>query len=164
MRLKICDSHLTCKVANKCLNVRERVEVVEWNKKWSPPFPCCSVSHQCPWKKTLIEKNIAFLSTLDLINCELEINSRDKRKSHIYGEYTVVRTYFLCNDMCKNAWKTVFLKSGNGKAEDWRIVGNIFHLVLSYRMRKTLFVLSIMRVSERIGPNACVTRELHGTW
>ena len=33
MRLKICDSNLTCKVANKCLNVRERVEVVEWNKK-----------------------------------------------------------------------------------------------------------------------------------
>ena len=30
--LKICDSHLTCKVTNKCLNVRERVEVVEWNK------------------------------------------------------------------------------------------------------------------------------------
>ena len=39
-------SHLTCKVANKCLNVRERVEVVEWNKKWSPPFPCCPVSRQ----------------------------------------------------------------------------------------------------------------------
>ena len=48
VRLKICDSHLTCKVANKCLNVRERVEVVEWNKKWSLPFPCCPVSRQCP--------------------------------------------------------------------------------------------------------------------
>ena len=56
MRLKIYDSHLTCKVANKCLNVRERVEVVEWNKRWSPPFPCCPVSCQCPWKKILIEK------------------------------------------------------------------------------------------------------------
>ena len=56
MRLKICDNHLTCKVANKYLNVRERVEVVEWNKKWSLPFPCCPVSRQCPWKKTLIEK------------------------------------------------------------------------------------------------------------
>ena len=43
VRLKICDSHLTCKVATKCLNVRERVEVVE-----SPPFPCCPVSRQCP--------------------------------------------------------------------------------------------------------------------
>ena len=30
--IKICDTHLTCKVANKCLNARERVEVVEWNK------------------------------------------------------------------------------------------------------------------------------------
>ena len=29
LRLKICDSHLTCKVANKRLNARERVEVVE---------------------------------------------------------------------------------------------------------------------------------------
>ena len=56
MRLKIRDSHLTCKVENKCLNVLERVEVVEWNKRRSPPFPCCPVSRQCPWKKTLIEK------------------------------------------------------------------------------------------------------------
>ena len=56
MRLKICDSRLTCKVANKCLNVRERLEEVEWNKQWSPPFPCCPVNSQCLWKKTLIEK------------------------------------------------------------------------------------------------------------
>ena len=26
LRFKICDSHLTCKVANKCLIVRERVK------------------------------------------------------------------------------------------------------------------------------------------
>ena len=46
MRLKIRDSHLTCKVANKCLNVREPVEVVEWNKWWSPflPLPSCESS------------------------------------------------------------------------------------------------------------------------
>ena len=56
MRLKIRDSHLTCKVTNKCLNVHERLEVVEWNKRWSPPFPCCPVNRQCLWKKTLIEK------------------------------------------------------------------------------------------------------------
>ena len=42
LRLKICDSHLTCKVANKCLNVRERVEVVEWNKKVVPSLPLLS--------------------------------------------------------------------------------------------------------------------------
>ena len=56
--MKIRDSHLTCKAANKCLHFRERVEVVEWNKRWSPPFPCCSVSCQCLCKKTLKEKKI----------------------------------------------------------------------------------------------------------
>ena len=56
MQLKICDSHLTCKVSNKCLNVLERLGVVEWNKRWSPPFPCCPAICQFPWKKTLIEK------------------------------------------------------------------------------------------------------------
>ena len=59
MRLKICDSHLTCKVVNKCLNVREWVEVVDWNKRWPPPFPCCPVSRQCLCKKTLIEKKMS---------------------------------------------------------------------------------------------------------
>ena len=51
------------KFANKCLHVRERVEVVEWNKRWSPPFPCCPVSQQCPRKKTLIEKNKKLYNT-----------------------------------------------------------------------------------------------------
>ena len=32
-------SVLTCKFAQKCLNVCKRVEVVEWNRKMSPPFP-----------------------------------------------------------------------------------------------------------------------------
>ena len=55
MQLKICDIHLTCKVGNKYLNVREQVEVVEWNKRWSPPFPCCPVNCQC-LKENLIQK------------------------------------------------------------------------------------------------------------
>ena len=67
MRLKICDSHLTCKVARKCLNVRERVEVVEWNRKRFPPFPCCPVSCQCPWKETLIEKKKKILKQLPAV-------------------------------------------------------------------------------------------------
>ena len=46
LRLKIRDSHLKCKVAKKCLNVRERVEVVKWNKRWSPPFLGCPVNRQ----------------------------------------------------------------------------------------------------------------------
>ena len=46
--------HLTCKVANKCLNVHEWVGVVKWNESWPPPFPClmrypdqenCDLSH-----------------------------------------------------------------------------------------------------------------------
>ena len=41
---------------HKCLNVRERVDVVEWNKERSPPFSCRPVNCQCLWKKTLIEK------------------------------------------------------------------------------------------------------------
>ena len=56
MWLKIRDSYLICKVANKFLNVRERLEVVKWNKRWSPPFPCSLVNLQCLWKKTLTEK------------------------------------------------------------------------------------------------------------
>ena len=31
--------HLTCKAANKCLNVRERMKMAEWNRRWYPPFP-----------------------------------------------------------------------------------------------------------------------------
>ena len=42
MRLKIQGSHLTCKVANKCQNVREQVEVVEREKDcpFLPLLPC----------------------------------------------------------------------------------------------------------------------------
>ena len=32
MRLKTRGSYLTCKVSNKCLNVRERVEVIDRHK------------------------------------------------------------------------------------------------------------------------------------
>ena len=39
MRLKIHDSHLTCKVANKFLNVCKRVEVVERNEDGLLTFP-----------------------------------------------------------------------------------------------------------------------------
>ena len=39
VRLIIRDSHHTCKVANKCMNVRKWVEVVERNKAGLLPFP-----------------------------------------------------------------------------------------------------------------------------
>ena len=38
--------------------------------RWYPPFPCCPVSHQCPWKKTLIEKKT---------NLYAQINSLKKK-------------------------------------------------------------------------------------
>ena len=31
--------------------------MVEWNKRWSPPFPVVSCESSVPVKKTLIEKN-----------------------------------------------------------------------------------------------------------
>ena len=34
---------------------REQMEVEKWDKRWSPPFPCCPVNHKYLWKKTLIE-------------------------------------------------------------------------------------------------------------
>ena len=36
------------------------LEVVEWNKRWTRPFPYCPVNRQCPWKETLIEKKNDF--------------------------------------------------------------------------------------------------------
>ena len=39
VQLKIPDSHLACKVANICQNVREWMEVAVWNKRWFLPFP-----------------------------------------------------------------------------------------------------------------------------
>ena len=59
MRLKICDSHLTCKVANKCLNVRERVEVVEWNKM-VPSLPLLSCELSVSVKKNPDRKKKGF--------------------------------------------------------------------------------------------------------
>ena len=58
MRLKICDSRLTCKVANKSLNVRERVEVVERNKKTvPPPLPLMSCELSVSVKENPDRKN-----------------------------------------------------------------------------------------------------------
>ena len=65
MRLKICDSHLTCKVANKCLNVRERVEVVEWNKM-VPSFPLLSCELSVTVKENPDRKKKFLKKTLHL--------------------------------------------------------------------------------------------------
>ena len=73
MRLKVCDSYLISKVVNKYLKVREWVEVVERNKRWSPLFPCCPVSRQCLWQKILIErKSIVAVPQSSFIMLELK--------------------------------------------------------------------------------------------
>ena len=124
MRLKIWDSHLTCKIANKCLNVREREKVIEWNKRWFPPFLCCPVTLQCPWKKTLIEKKIlksnnSFESAqykkvehIYLYICLFEITT------HRFFRYTLFHVFpqssQSCNinsEECGNTWNTVKRKN-----------------------------------------------------
>ena len=78
--IKIGDSLFTCKVANKCLNVCERQEVVEWTKRWSPPTHAVlwivSVCEKNPWKKkfSIIKtmKNLYF------------VNDNKYRKYHTY--------------------------------------------------------------------------------
>ena len=59
MQLEIYDIHLTCKVENKCLNVRERVEVIEWDKDGPLPSPIAlwvvSVRERKPWQKKKIK-------------------------------------------------------------------------------------------------------------
>ena len=123
VRLKICDSHLTCKIAHKCLNVRERVEVVEWNRKKSPPFPYCPVSCQCPWKKPLIEKKkkIEVQCTKNYFNFFLPPEAgtfgnniekkpqkpRSKSKKYVYCIFTenICSAFYPMEvvDICKNA-------------------------------------------------------------
>ena len=44
--LIIRGSPLTLKVANKCQNIREWVEKIERNKRWSSLFPSCPVNRQ----------------------------------------------------------------------------------------------------------------------
>ena len=68
MRLKKRDSHLTCKVAKKCLNVREWVGVTDRNKDGPPSSPAApwiiSLCERKPWQK----KSNASLGTLVLWN------------------------------------------------------------------------------------------------
>ena len=46
--------------------------MVEWNKRWSLPFPCCPVTRQCPWKKNPDRKYIYIhISSLTSINLNI---------------------------------------------------------------------------------------------
>ena len=61
------------KVANKCLNVRERVEVVEWNKRWSPSLPLLSCESSVSVKENPDRKKKCFLQWI-LIGTEILFN------------------------------------------------------------------------------------------
>ena len=76
LRLKIYDSHLTGKAANKCLNVLERVEVVEWNK---------------------------MVSSLPLLSCELSVSVKedpDRKKKTNSFVYFIPLRLSSCNCQC----------------------------------------------------------------
>lgn len=45
--LKICDSHLACKIVSKCLNPREQFAVAE-KLKMFPSLACCPINRQIP--------------------------------------------------------------------------------------------------------------------
>ena len=89
MRLKICDSHLTCKVANKCLNVRERVEVVERNK---------------------------LVPSLPLLSCELSVcvkENPDRKKKKKLLPFTInfnFGHFFSCPVKFKIIWNWIWIK------------------------------------------------------
>ena len=61
-KYKRCNSKYVIVISHAKLqmNVWMSVSRWKWNKRWSPSFPCCPVSRQCPWKKTLIEKKNHF--------------------------------------------------------------------------------------------------------
>ena len=101
MRLKICESHLTCKVENKCLNVWKWLEVVELNKKWSPPFPCRPVSCQCPWKKTLIEKKMILIALKIFVIILFLV----KRCTLCFYSSLYVQSIFFSMGMCLEVYK-----------------------------------------------------------
>ena len=89
MRLKICDSHLTCKVANKFLNVLERVEVVEWKKRRSPPYPCES-------------------------SVSVKENPDRKKKVKIKKLFSKGYSNISQKKICRNSYYKIFTKSKSG--------------------------------------------------
>ena len=72
------------KLQNKCINVRERVEVVEWNKRLSLPSPAVlwivSVCERKPWKKKKIIFKICYKSFIQETSKKLYTKYREYRK------------------------------------------------------------------------------------
>ena len=100
MRLKIRDSHLTCKVSNKYLNVCESVYVVEWNKRWSLPFPCCPVNRQCLWRKPWWKKKLKerFFQEFFSINKTFIFSRRLETRLYFYKVLTVSWYFLISSD------------------------------------------------------------------
>ena len=80
--------HLTCKDANYCLNVHERVEVVEWNERQSfllllsPPFPYCHMRIFSVCERKLWQKKKMFKYTIGKntsTRCLKDVLSRQER-------------------------------------------------------------------------------------
>ena len=122
------DSHLKCKVANKYLNICERVEVVEWNKSWSPPFPWCPVNRHCLWKKFLTKKKNCEKHFPEQKNLKAAMKCRFKieilntealeipfQKS-IQSRFCLLDIYFVINRI--NTWKAFVTK------KSWQTVYN----------------------------------------
>ena len=70
------------KLQNKCLNVREQVEVVEWNKKWSLSLLSCessmSVKENPDRKKKFIKTFIEKSNDMDDVYENNEEYNRNK--------------------------------------------------------------------------------------
>ena len=127
--IKIRDSHLICKVANKYLNVWEWVEVAEWNKRWSPTFLCCPVNGQFLWKKNLIEKKIdsEYVYNEKILN--IKIKSSGDRVTDFYNQelpkvdsnHTYLAVISLDSALKKdeNYYLQVFLKACKYVEKKW---------------------------------------------
>ena len=105
MRLKKCDSHLTCKVANEYLNVRVRVEVVEWNKMVPTLslLPCkssVSVKENSNRKKKQKNSKENFLVFFN-VNLDIKLKHKKDKKAiaKLIHSFTGKNIYFL-NSIC----------------------------------------------------------------
>ena len=123
--------------ANKCLNVRERVELVEWNKRRSPPFPCYPVSRQCPWKKTSIEKNICSCwQVRDRLQISLLIWLEFKWIDYLLFPPEVIRKpiVFWGNESYLIHLNSLNIRNGIGK---WSLSWNMIKGTVKTKIRKT---------------------------
>ena len=91
MRLKICDSHFTCKVANKCLNVCERVEVVEWNKM-VPSLPLLSCELSVSVKENPDRKKINSSNGFDIALTNVEVTLKQHCINIVQRCFDIVST------------------------------------------------------------------------